>query len=128
MFDIGATLREARQRRGLSLDEVQECLHFRERYLTALEEEHWDLLPGEAYTKGFLRTYAEFLGLDRTLFIDEFNERIAAEDEQPIVPESLAPRRTRKRLLVRAIVGVFVLAFVVFAAAAMRPSSSPGAH
>jgi cytoskeleton protein RodZ len=129
VFDIGATLREARERRGLSLDDVQQSLHFRVRYLTALEEEHWDLLPGgEAYAKGFLRTYAEFLGLDGTLYIDEFNERVAAEDEQPIVPESLAPRRTRRRLLVRAIVGVFVLAFAVFAAAAMRPSSAPGTH
>ncbi len=128
MFDIGATLREARERRGLSLDDVQLSLHFRVRYLIALEEEHWDHLPGEAYTKGFLRTYAEFLGLDGTLFIDEFNERIAAEDEQPIVPESLAPRRRRSRLLVRAIVGVFVLAFVVFAAAAGRPGSSSATH
>ena len=126
MFDIGATLREARERRGLSLDDVQQSLHFRERYLTALEEEHWDLLPGEAYTKGFLRTYAEFLGLDGTLYIDEFNERIAAEEEQAIVPESLAPRRKRSRLLVRAIVGVVVLAFAVFAAGALRPGSSPG--
>ena len=116
------------ERRGLSLDDVQQSLHFRERYLTALEDEHWDLLPGEAYTKGFLRTYAEFLGLDGTLFIDEFNERVAADEEQAIVPESLAPRRKRSRLLVRAIVGVVVLAFAVFAAGALGPSSSPGAH
>jgi cytoskeleton protein RodZ len=128
MFEIGATLREARERRGYSLDEVQQSLHFRERYLTALEDEQWDLLPGEAYTKGFLRTYAEFLGLDGTLFIDEFNERVAAEEEQAIVPESLAPRRKRSRLLVRAIVGVVALAFAVFAAGALRPSSSPGVH
>jgi helix-turn-helix protein/uncharacterized protein DUF4115 len=128
MFDIGATLREARERRGLSLDDVQQSLHFRERYLTALEDEHWDLLPGEAYTKGFLRTYAEFLGLDGTLFIDEFNERVAASEEQAIVPDSLAPRRKRSGLLVRTIAGVVVLALAVFAAGALRPSSSPGAH
>jgi transcriptional regulator with XRE-family HTH domain len=128
LFAIGATLREARQRRGLSLDDVQQSLHFRVRYLTALEEEHWDLLPGEAYTKGFLRTYADFLGLDGTLFIDEFNERIAGEEEQSIVPESLAPRRRRSRVLIRTIVGVFAIAFVVFAAAAGRPSSSPATH
>ena len=128
MFDIGASLREAREHRGLSLDDVQQSLHFRERYLTALEEEHWDLLPGEAYTKGFLRTYAEFLGLNGTLYIDEFNERIAAQEAEQIVPESLAPRRKRSRLLVRAIAGVFVLALVVFAAAAARPGSSPAPH
>jgi cytoskeleton protein RodZ len=128
LFAIGATLREARQRRRLSLDDVQQSLHFRVRYLTALEEEHWDVLPGEAYTKGFLRTYAEFLGLDGTLYIDEFNERIAVDEEQAIVPESLAPRRRRSRVLARTIVGVFALAFIVFAAAAGRPGSTPATH
>jgi helix-turn-helix protein/uncharacterized protein DUF4115 len=124
VFDIGASLREARENRGLSPEDVQKSLNIRERYLTALEEEHWDLLPGEAYTKGFLRTYAEFLGLNGTLYIDEFNERIAAQEDEPIVPESLAPRRGRSSLLTRTIVGVFVLAFVVFAASAWRPGSS----
>lgn len=124
MFDIGATLREARERRGLSLDDIQQGLHFRERYLRALEDEHWDLLPGEAYTKGFLRTYAEFLGLNGTLYVDEFNERIAVQVDEPIVPESLAPRRGRSNLLTRTIVGVFVLALAVFAAGAWRPGSS----
>jgi Helix-turn-helix domain/RodZ C-terminal domain len=125
VFEIGASLREARETRGLSLDDVQKALRFRERYLTALEEERWEQLPGgDAYVKGFLRTYAEFLGLNGTLYIDEFNARIASQDEEPIVPESLAPRRTSS-LLTRTIVGVFVLAFVVFAATAWRPGSSP---
>ena len=65
MFAIGDSLREARTRRGLSAADVQKGIRIRERYLTALEEERWELLPGEAYTKGFLRTYAEFLGLER---------------------------------------------------------------
>jgi Helix-turn-helix domain/RodZ C-terminal domain len=126
VFEIGASLREARETRGLSLDDVQKALCFRVRYLTALEEERWDQLPGgDAYVKGFLRTYAEFLGLNGTLYIDEFNERIATQDEEPIVPESLAPRRGGSSLLTRTIVGVFVLAFVVFAATAWRPGSSP---
>ncbi len=124
VFDIGRSLREARENRGLSPEDVQKSLNIRERYLTALEEERWELLPGEAYTKGFLRTYAEFLGLNGTLYIDEFNERIAVQEDEPIVPESLAPRRGRSNLLTRSIVGIFVLAFVVFAASAWRPGSS----
>jgi hypothetical protein len=124
MFDIGASLREARENRGLTPEDVQKSLNIRERYLTALEEERWELLPGEAYTKGFLRTYSEFLGLNGTLYIDEFNERVAEQSEEPIVPDSLAPRRGRSSLLTRTIVGVFVLAFVVFAATAWRPGSS----
>ncbi len=125
MFDIGASLREARETRGLSLDDVQRELRFRERYLVALEEERWEQLPGgDAYVKGFLRTYAEFLGLNGTLYIDEYNERIASQVEEPIVPESLVPRRGSS-LLTRTIVGVFVLSFVVFAATAWRPGSEP---
>jgi hypothetical protein len=124
LFEIGASLREARELRGLSLDDAQQHLRIRGRYLTALEDERWELLPGEAYTKGFLRSYAEYLGLDGTLYIDEFNERIAAQDEEPIVPDSLAPRSGRSGLLTRTILGIFVLAFAVFAASAWRPGSS----
>ena len=62
MFEIGASLREARMNRNLSAEDVQKGIHIRARYLMALEEERWELLPGEAYAKGFLRTYAEFLG------------------------------------------------------------------
>src|SRR5437899_8495198 len=100
MFAIGDSLREARNRRGLSAADVQKGIRIRERYLTALEEERWELLPGDAYTKGFLRTYADFLGLDGNLYIDEFNARIAHHDEEPLVPESLAvSHRTRRSVL-----------------------------
>src|SRR3981189_418799 len=78
MFAIGDSLREARTRRGLSPADVHKSIRIRERYLTALEEERWELLPGEAYTKGFLRTYAEFLGLDGSLYVHAYNKRIAA--------------------------------------------------
>ena len=98
MFAIGDSLHEARIRRGLSAADVQKGIRIRERYLTALEEERWELLPGEAYTKGFLRTYAEFLGLNGNLYIDEYNTRFAHHDEEPLlVPESLAvSHRTRR--------------------------------
>ena len=125
MFDIGASLREAREKRNLSHADVQKELRIRDRYLNALEEERWELLPGEAYVKGFLRTYAEFLGLDGTLYIDEYNAQAAATDEEPpIVPESLAPGAARRGLLTRTIVGVLVIGIVVFAATAWRPGSS----
>jgi cytoskeletal protein RodZ len=96
MFAIGDSLREARTRRGLSPADVQKDLRIRERYLTALEEERWELLPGEAYIKGFLRQYAEFLGLDGNLYIEEYTSRSLHRDEEPpLVPDSLAPRTRR---------------------------------
>ena len=125
MFAIGDSLREARNRRGLSAADVQKGIRIRERYLTALEEEHWDMLPGEAYTKGFLRTYAEFLGLNGNLYIDEYNARIAHRDEEPpLVPESLAaPHRARNGVL-RALVGILVLGALVAAVVAWRVGGS----
>ena len=128
MFDIGASLREARTRRGLSLDDVTAGLRIRERYVTALEDERWELLPGEAYAKGFLRMYAEFLGLDGSLYVDEYNERVAAHAEEALVPDSLAPRKGKSRLLFRTIVGVVVVGALVAALNAFgsgTPSSAP---
>jgi cytoskeletal protein RodZ len=88
MFDIGASLREAREKQRLTPADVHASLRIRERYLTALEEEQWELLPGDAYVKGFLRMYAEFLELNGSLYVDELNARVAALEE---------PRPQRRR-------------------------------
>jgi helix-turn-helix protein/uncharacterized protein DUF4115 len=128
LFEIGASLREAREKRGLALGDVQKELRIRERYLNALETERFELLPGDAYVKGFLRTYAEFLGLNGALYLDEFNARFAAQEAEPFVPESLAPRHARRSVLTRTIVGAFVLAVLVFAATAWRPGAAPAPH
>jgi hypothetical protein len=128
MFDIGASLREARTRRGLSLDDVTAGLRIRERYVTALEDERWELMPGEAYAKGFLRMYAEFLGLDGSLYVDEYNERVAGHAEEALVPDSLAPSKGRSRLLTRTIVGVIAVAALVAALNAFGSGSPTSTH
>jgi len=118
MFAIGDSLREARTRRGLSSADVQKGIRIRERYLTALEEERWELLPGEAYAKGFLRTYAEFLGLDGNLYIEEYNARIAVHDDEPLVPNTLAPVHKTRRGVVRTLMGIMALALAISGLAA----------
>src|SRR5690349_12814237 len=90
MFEIGGSLREARLKRGLSPADVQKAIRIRDRYLQALEEERWELLPGDAYVKGFLRTYADYLGLDGNLYVEEYNSRFARSDEPQFVPAGLA--------------------------------------
>ena len=75
MFEIGSSLREARERRGLSYGQVEAETAIRTRYIRALEDEDFHILPGPTYTKGFLRAYAEYLGLDGQPFVDEFNSR-----------------------------------------------------
>ena len=130
MFQIGDSLREARTRRGLTPADVHKAIRIRERYLTALEEERWDMLPGEAYTKGFLRTYSEFLGLNGHLYIDEYNARIARHDEEhpPLVAHpSVEARRSVQGSVVAALAAILILGAAVAGLAAWRlgGSSSP---
>ena len=90
MFEIGGSLREARLKRDLTPADVQKAIRIRDRYLQALEEERWELLPGDAYVKGFLRTYADYLGLDGNLYVEEYNSRFARPDEPQLVPVRFA--------------------------------------
>ena len=74
---IGPTLREARNRRKLDLPEVEAAIKIRVRYLQAMENEEWDALPGGAYTRGFIRTYAAYLGLDGDRLADDYRRATA---------------------------------------------------
>jgi cytoskeletal protein RodZ len=131
MFEIGNSLRHARERRQLSLEDVERALKIRTRYLAALEEERFEVLPGEAYTKGFLRTYAEYLGLDSQLFVDEYNGRLEQEDEEEPVVIAPAPRISVPHLDARprtvAFVAAVVLVPLVLGVAAWRIASSGSA-
>jgi len=64
MGNVGQLLQEARQQKGVSLEQVEEVTRIRQKFLKALEEEDYTALPAEAYVKGFLRNYALYLGLD----------------------------------------------------------------
>jgi cytoskeleton protein RodZ len=133
MFEIGGSLREARLKRGLSSADVQKAIRIRDRYLQALEEERWELLPGDAYVKGFLRTYADYLGLDGSLYVEEYNSRYAHPEDAVIVPERFARpvRLRRRRGLLRPAVGIAALVAIVVGLAAWQlggsgsPSSAP---
>src|ERR671932_2539082 len=97
MFEIGVSLRNAREHQKLTLPDAEQATHIRSKYLAALEEERWDVLPGAAYTKGFLRTYADFLGLDGATFVQELNERFTPDE--PLEAPPLVRVRPRRRLL-----------------------------
>jgi cytoskeletal protein RodZ len=90
LFEIGASLRQAREQQGLTLAEIEHATRIRDRYLAALENEQFEALPGEAYAKGFLRQYADALGLDGNVYIRELTERLEAREPPPPPPE---PRR-----------------------------------
>jgi cytoskeletal protein RodZ len=120
MFEIGSALREARERKGLSFPQVEEATKIRARYIRALEEEDFGVLPGATYTKGFLRAYADYLGLDGHLFIDEFNSRYhdpRHEDDRPIYPPSHRRMSGHKRetsIVLIALAAIVAIASMVF--------------
>ncbi len=98
MFEIGSSLREARTRQGLDFDEMEARTKVRAKYLRHLEDERFDQLPGHTYTKGFLHVYADALGLDGRLYVEEYNSRYVADDDDasPRLPR-VPPHRSRAR-------------------------------
>src|SRR5438046_2315590 len=96
MFEIGNSLREARLRRGIEISQAEQATKIRGKYLRALEDEQFDVLPSDTYIKGFLRTYADYLGLDSQVYVDEYNSRfVIGEDE--VRSRRRSPRRSERR-------------------------------
>lgn len=93
MFEIGDTLREARIRRGLSIKDVEHGTKIRTKYLQALEDEDFEVIPGPTFVKGFMRTYAEFLGLDSDQLVDEYRSRFETQPD----PHQIRPLETKGR-------------------------------
>jgi hypothetical protein len=96
MADIGSLLRETRIRNKIDITTVEEATKIRAKYLRALENEEWILLPGPTYVKTFLRTYAQFLGLDPHLLVEEYSARFE-EPEELEVPAFARKRRLPER-------------------------------
>jgi cytoskeleton protein RodZ len=120
---VGAILREARTRRGIELSEVEAVTRIRLGYLRAIEEEDWDALPGGVYTRGFIRTYASFLGLDGDRLAAEYRESVeggpgSGPDLAPSPIGRSLPRRERttSRRSWVAVTGVVLLGAIAIVA------------
>src|SRR3954466_1577681 len=110
MPEIGETLRETRMRRRIDMTEVEAATKIRAKYLRALENEEWDLLPGPTFVKTFLRTYAEFLDLDPRLLVEEYRQRYERPSSQDLTPfgPGLGGQRRRRRQRPRRNVGPWI--------------------
>jgi hypothetical protein len=108
---IGPTLREARNRRKVDLSEVEAATKIRIRYLQAIENEEWDALPGGAYTRGFIRTYASHLGLDGDRLADDYR-RATAPPGGERAPKRVEPVQTGARKGRSRLSGPFLIAAV----------------
>lgn len=123
MFEIGTSLREARVRQHLDLLDLEQQTKIRSKYLKALEDEQFDLLPAPTYVKGFLRNYADALGLDGQLYVDEYNSRfITGEEDVPLRPRDYQRRpqplghRVEPRGILLAVGAIAVVFALVIAA------------
>jgi cytoskeleton protein RodZ len=129
VFEIGNSLREARLRQGFELPRVEADTKIRAKYLRALEEEHFEVLPGDTYVKGFLRTYAEYLGLDGQLYVDEYNSRFVREEEFPVQSATARPRPRNRRMesnfIVVALAGIVAVTTLVVVAWKFGTTGSP---
>jgi transcriptional regulator with XRE-family HTH domain len=94
---IGERLREARMRQKVDIAEVERATKIRAKYLRALENEEFGLLPGSTFVKTFLRTYAEYLGLDAQLLVEEYRAQHEPRGEGEMAPLAPQPRRDRPR-------------------------------
>jgi cytoskeletal protein RodZ len=139
VFEIGNTLREARVRRNLTLQQVEEDIKIRVKYVQAMENEDWDVMPGVTYVKGFLRTYSTYLGLDPDVIIDEFRSRgmVASQEyQEPFSGSSVIgkPRSHRGRNVVVIVAVVCLIVLGAIYAVGMwnggddeEPSTKPAA-
>lgn len=106
---VGQDLRAARLRRGDDLATVSKSLKIRKDHLEALEEDRLDALPGRTYAVGFVRSYADYLGLERVEFVERFKSEIAGREEESATP---AYQVEEERRLPQ---GWIIIAVVVFA-------------
>ncbi|HEX5980254.1 MAG TPA: helix-turn-helix domain-containing protein [Thermoleophilaceae bacterium] len=100
MPSIGDTLREARMRQRLDIADVEAKTKIRAKYLRALENEEFGMLPGPTFVKTFLRSYAEVLGLDPHLLVEDYRARYEPRDDsdtlKPLGPPGIARDRRRR--------------------------------
>jgi cytoskeletal protein RodZ len=128
MFEIGATLREARERRQLTWEQVEADTKIRAKYLRALEQEEFDSLPSGTYVRGFLRAYASYLGLDGRLFVDEYASRFGTRHDDELFrrrrERPMTQRRESSSAVLVALIAVVAIGVLFFVAWRFGPGEA----
>lgn len=115
MGKIGETLRNARIDQGLTYEKIEADTRIRRRYLEALEEENWKALPEAVYTKGFLSSYARYLGLDAHRMLDIYRQIFQPPPEIPLAePKAKVILPSRPRWKKGLLIGIFAIIILVF--------------
>lgn len=110
-ISLGIFLKKSREERHIELDEVVEATRIRRHNLEAIENEEWSKLPSQVFIKGFLKSYAEFLGLDKETVIHHYLRTSSFEKTTPEALKKIRPQLIRPYLII--IIPVLVLALIV---------------
>ena len=89
MADIGDKLRSAREAKGLSIEDIEKATKIQGRYLTAIEQDDFDKLPGDFYVRAFIRQYAQVVGLDGKQLLSEYHNDIPQAEPEEYVEDSI---------------------------------------
>ncbi|WP_345783718.1 helix-turn-helix domain-containing protein [Ureibacillus aquaedulcis] len=123
LTELGTRLKEARLSKGYSLDDLQEITKIQKRYLVAIEEGNYSIMPGTFYVRAFIKQYAEAVGLEVDEILDEFKKEIPNQPKEEVA-QSISQSPTRRKLNTRStnrmletmpkfIVGLFIVVTLV---------------
>jgi cytoskeletal protein RodZ len=116
MTNFGATFKKARESKGISLDQIAKATRISTRFLAAIENEEFALLPGGVFNKGFVRAFAEHVGLDPEQTVAEYERLITVREpveEVVVAAEAPAPAKSDRHLYPIAI-GILAIAIAIF--------------
>jgi transcriptional regulator with XRE-family HTH domain len=112
--EIGAKLREARKDMHLTTLQAAQAMHIRAQYVEALESGRFEALPGLAYAKGYLQSYAAFLQLDKDAMLHQFEQVEAALKKGFYLPQGISREKTPTNSMVWGGPLAALLAFLVW--------------
>ncbi len=116
MIKVGNRLKEARLEKGLSLEDVSHSTKIRQSFLISIEKGEYDKLPSFAYTQGFIKNYAKFVGLSEKEILAIFRREFDADKNYKIIPSSFTKKKGSplSLLRIRQTALLMILIFFVF--------------
>jgi cytoskeleton protein RodZ len=116
MTNFGASFKKARESRGISLDRIAQDTRISTRFLSAIENEEFHLLPGGIFNRGFVRAFAESVGLDPDQTVAEYDRLVSVREPSEVITSAAAPPAPTRaeRHLYPIIAGILAIAIAIF--------------
>jgi cytoskeletal protein RodZ len=121
LTELGSKLKEAREARGLTLDDIQDLTKIQKRYLKGIEEGNYSMMPGKFYVRAFIKQYAEAVGLEPEVLFETYKQDVPSVYDEKL-PEQLSRVQTKNTIpggnskvldfLPKIILGVFAVGLI----------------